>query len=584
MSEVVSVNVGLPKDVAWRGRTVHTGIWKQPVAGRVRARRLNLDGDGQGDLAGHGGEQRAVMVYQVASYRYWEAHLRRPTLAYGAFGENLTVDGLADDEVCIGDRFRIGSAVFEISQPRVTCYRVGLRLDEPAMPALLVAHHRPGFYFRVVQEGEVGAGDRIEKIADGPERMTIAEIDALLYSPEHPVEALRRAVRIPALSPGWQRSIRALLDAAETGASAGQAGQAPTAPLSWQGFRPLEVIASQAESVDIRSFALAAADGAALPAALPGQYIVLRLRPHPDAPPVLRNYSLCGAPDAGTYTIAVKNEGGPGSGFLHAQVRAGAVLEASAPRGAFTLAPGATPIVLLSGGVGITPVLAMLHAAAREPAAARALWWFHAARDRAHQAFADTVRRLMASLATGYRCTLYSQPGAGEVLGTDYDFQGRLSVDLLRQRGVPQTADFYVCGPPGFTTALVDGLKAWPVAAARVHTEAFGPASPRTPGIVRAATVAPHLPDGPQGTGPTVSFLRSGVSLRWDARFGSLLELAEACAVPVRWACRTGVCHTCASGLVEGNVAYSPAPLDPPPDGTALICCATPAADVTLDL
>src|SRR6201995_729146 len=197
MDMVVSVNVGLPQDVAWQGRTVRTAVWKKPVTGRIFARRLNLDGDGQGDLAGHGGEQRAIMVYQLDSYRYWANYLGRSDLRPGIFGENLTVEGLADAEVCIGDRFRIGSVVVEVTQPRDTCYRLGIRLERPEMPALLVAHHRPGFYLRVIQEGELGAGDRIEKLSDGPERVTIAEIDALLYSAEHPLEALRRAARIP---------------------------------------------------------------------------------------------------------------------------------------------------------------------------------------------------------------------------------------------------------------------------------------------------------------------------------------------------------------------------------------------------
>ena len=200
MGVIVSVNVGLPQDVAWQGRTVRTAVWKIPVTERIFARRLNLDGDGQGDLRGHGGEQRAVMVYQLDSYRYWADYLGRSDLTAGIFGENLTVEGLADNEVCIGDRFRIGGAVVEVSQPRDTCYRVGIRLNQPEMAALLVAHRRPGFYFRVIQEGEIGAGDRVEKLSDGPERMTVAEIDALLYSAEHPLEALRRAVRIPALS------------------------------------------------------------------------------------------------------------------------------------------------------------------------------------------------------------------------------------------------------------------------------------------------------------------------------------------------------------------------------------------------
>src|SRR4249919_1242095 len=142
MSTLVSVNVGLPREIEWLGRTVRTGIWKQPVDGPCRVGRTNLAGDGQGDLAGHGGEQRAVYVYQLDSYRYWRDHLGRDDLEAAWFGENFTVDGLGDDEVCIGDRYRIGSARFEVTQPRVTCYRLGIRLDEPRMPALLVQHGR----------------------------------------------------------------------------------------------------------------------------------------------------------------------------------------------------------------------------------------------------------------------------------------------------------------------------------------------------------------------------------------------------------------------------------------------------------
>src|SRR5579862_6395210 len=178
MGMIVSINVGLHRDVAWKDRTVRTGVWKTPVTGRIFARQLNLDGDGQADLRAHGGRNRAILVYQLDSYRYWARVLGRPDLVYGNFGENLTVEGLADNEVCIGDRFRIGGAVVEVSQPRDTCYRVGIRLNHPEIAALLVSHHRPGFYFRVIEEGEIGAGDRIEKLADGPEHMTVAEIDA----------------------------------------------------------------------------------------------------------------------------------------------------------------------------------------------------------------------------------------------------------------------------------------------------------------------------------------------------------------------------------------------------------------------
>src|SRR4051812_12560054 len=198
---LVSVNVGMPKDVSWQGKTVFTGVFKDAVTGPRRVRKLNIDGDGQGDVAGHGGEQRAVFVYQLGSYRYWERELGREDFSYGQFGENFTVEGLSDDEVCIGDRYQIGSAVFEVTQPRVTCYRVGIRMNDPRIPALLVSHRRPGFYFRVLDEGEVQAGDEIVKLVPGPERMPVAEVDGLLYLPGHGRQELLRALRIPALSP-----------------------------------------------------------------------------------------------------------------------------------------------------------------------------------------------------------------------------------------------------------------------------------------------------------------------------------------------------------------------------------------------
>jgi ferredoxin-NADP reductase/MOSC domain-containing protein YiiM len=587
MNVVVSVNVGLPRDVAWRGKIVRTAIWKQPVEGRVFAGRLNLAGDGQADLAGHGGEQRALMVYQLDSYRHWADHLGRSDFVHGIFGENLTVDGLADAEVFIGDRYRIGSAIFEVSQPRVTCYRLGLRLNHPEMPALVVAHRRPGFYFRVIEEGEIGAGDRIEKIAEGPERMSVAEIDSLLYSADHPVEALRRATRIPALSPGWQASIKALLDAAERGDTAGNAGLSPASakPLAWRGFRPLKVVASSQESKEVRSFELATQDGSPLPGSLPGQYIIVKVRPAADKPPVVRNYSLCGPPNAGTYRIAVKNEGGAASAFLHAHVQVENVLEVSAPRGAFTLAAGTTPVVLLSAGVGVTPLLAMLHAvASNDRASPREVWWIHTARNTAYHSFAREARTLVTGLKQGHLCTIYSRPGEADRAGVDYDVTGHLALQLLSELGVPQGADFYLCGPGRFLEEVGAALAGWGVAPVRVHKEAFGPSGAFAPGVIGAATSSPHLPIGPEGSGPLVTFARSRIAVRWNARFNNILELAEACSVPVRWSCRTGVCHNCESGLVDGQLRYSPEPIDPPAEGIALICCASPVSDIELDL
>src|SRR6266516_7130426 len=294
MVQLLSVNVGLTRDIEWKGKTVHTAVWKDAVRGRRKVERLNIDGDGQGDLQGHGGEHRAVLVYQIDSYRYWERQLGRKDFVFGQFGENFTVDGLSDDEVCIGDRYRIGSALFEVSQPRVTCYRVGIRMSEPRMPSLLVGHRRPGFYLRVLEEGEVGAGDVVERVERGPEAMTVAELDGLLYLPGHARRDLIRALRIPALSEGWQGSFRELVEQAPDGG---------TAEPAWPGFRRMRVVEIDRESASVISLRLVALDGQPAVPARPGQFLTVRLRPDLVAAPLLRTYSLSGSPNSESYRI-----------------------------------------------------------------------------------------------------------------------------------------------------------------------------------------------------------------------------------------------------------------------------------------
>jgi ferredoxin-NADP reductase/MOSC domain-containing protein YiiM len=587
VNSLISVNVGLPRDVEWQGKVVHTAVWKKPVAGRVMARRLNLDGDGQGDLAGHGGEHRAMMVYQLDSYRYWETYLERQDLEYGQFGENLTIDGLPDNEVCIGDRYRIGSALFEVTQPRVTCYRVGIRMNNPQMPALLVSHKRPGFYFRVIEEGEVGAGDEIVKMADGPERVTVAEIDGLLYLPGHSLDQLQRALRIPSLSAGWKGSLEALLADGSKDKPGGNAGLAPSSspPPAWRGFRSLRVAAVQRESLDVVSFILQSQDGTPLPAPLPGQFLVFKLQMENDPAPLLRSYSISGASVEGTYRVSVKRAQGAGSRYFHDRVREGDSLQVSAPRGSFTLGPGSTPVVLLSAGIGATPVLSMLHSTATTVASSRReVWWCYGARNGNEHPFAVEARKLLNGLAHGHSFIAYSQPDGADQPGRDYDALGHLNLSSLRQLGLPQGADFYLCGPAAFLADFTAALQSWGVPGSSIHSEAFGAQSSITPGITSGPSRTPHQPVGNGGTGPDVSFTRSGVTASWDSRFGSLLEFAEACDVPVRWSCRTGVCHMCESGLIDGEVSYLPEPLDRPAEGNILICCSTPRSKIELDL
>jgi MOSC domain-containing protein YiiM/ferredoxin-NADP reductase len=605
MARLLSINVGLPRDIAWKGRTVHTAIWKDPVPGRCRVGRLNLEGDGQGDLAGHGGEQRAVYVYQIESYRYWQEQLKRTDFVHGQFGENFTIEGLPDDAVCIGDRYRIGSALFEVTQPRVTCYRVGIRMNEPRMPALLTSSGRPGFYLRVLQPGEVGTGDDVVKVGEATERMTVAEINALLYSPDHPRDRLERALRIDALSRGWRSSFEALLHGDTAAAGSGNAGLAPAAAAhpAAPGFRSLAVTAIDHESADVLSLTMDSPDGQPLRTALPGQFVILRLQPTvtsaeasvpravsaeasaPKPKPIFRSYSLSGPESTERYRISVKIEPNGAAGtYLGAHVRVGDALDVSAPRGSFILQSGERPVLLLSAGIGATPVLAMLHALAATRST-RPVWWLHGARDGQHHPFAAEVRRLMLALPHGRTYVCYSRPGSDDTVTADFEATGHLSRSVFDAVGVPRDADVYICGPTRFMGEMKEALASLGVAPERIHIELFNGSESMTPGVVGAAPRAPHLPKDDADTGPLVSFARSGIAAHWNASsYQSILELAEACDVPVRWSCRTGVCHNCESGLVSGAVVYGPEPLDKPADGNLLVCCSQPLRDIVIDL
>src|SRR5215469_5959121 len=583
MARLLSVNVGLPRDIEWKGRTVRTGIWKDPVPGRCRARRLNLEGDGQGDLAGHGGEQRAVFVYQIESYRYWQERLKRTDFVYGQFGENFTIEGLPDDVVCIGDRYQIGSALFEVTQPRVTCYRLAIRMNNPEIPSLLTASGQPGFYFRVLQEGDVGAGDAIVKVGEANERMTVAEINGLLYLPGHSHERLQRALRIEALSFGWRASFSALLQ----GRMDGNAGLSPevAAYPAAPGFRSLVTTAIEHETADVLSLTLESANGQPLPKAMPGQYVVLRILPVAGGPPLYRSYSLSGPPSTARYRISVKIEPhGIAGTYLREHLRVHDTLDVSSPRGSFILQDTEGPVVLVSAGIGVTPVLAMLHALSTSHSPRQVLW-LHAALDGEHHPFAAEARRLLQGLNAARSYVCYSQPEVRDTLGKDYNASGRLAEPVLAQLSLPREADVYLCGPSRFMADMKEALQTLGVAPERIHRELFNGGESLTPGIVNAATATPHLPAGDTNTGPLVSFARSGIAAHWNpSAYQSILELAEACDVPVRWSCRTGVCHNCESGLVSGAVVYRPEPIDKPADGNVLICCSQPIRDAVIDL
>jgi ferredoxin-NADP reductase len=379
----------------------------------------------------------------------------------------------------------------------------------------------------------------------------------------------------------------ALLQSQLTGASSGNAGLAPPPaahPVA-PGFWKLAVAAIGHESADVLSLTLQSADGQPLRTALPGQYVVVRLQRTPGGPPLFRSYSLSGPLSAERYRISVKIEpNGVAGTYLQEHVRVGDALDVSSPRGSFILQSGPRPVVLLSAGIGATPVLAILHALAAARSTRQVLW-LHAARDRQHHPFAAEVRRLMLALSQGRSYVCYSRPGSHDKMGEDFDATGHLSRSVFDEVGIPQEADVYLCGPTRFMADMKEALAALSMAPERIHAEIFNGGESMTPGVVGAAARAPHLPKDDANTGPLVSFARSGIAVHWKASaYQSILELAEACDVPVRWSCRTGVCHNCESGLVSGAVAYGPEPLEQPADGNLLVCCSQPIGDVVIDL
>jgi ferredoxin-NADP reductase len=337
------------------------------------------------------------------------------------------------------------------------------------------------------------------------------------------------------------------------------------------------------ESGNVISLLLEPTDEQPIAAALPGQFVVLRLGPA-SAPALMRSYSLSGEPGTSYYRVSIKREvHGAAGAYVDDELRVGDIVPTSAARGNFTLRPGDTPVVLLSAGIGVTPVLAMLHVLAAE-ASTRKIWWLHGTRNGREHPFAEETRGLLNSLAYHHSYICYSSPDREDRPNVDFDAPGRLNMQLLGELNLPRNGDFYICGPSTFMDDLTAGLATLGVARDRIHTEIFGAGPSTTPGIAASPRRPPHSPASASGSGPMVSFARSSLNVRWGPSFQSLLELAEACDVPVRFACRTGVCHTCETGLVAGTIGYRPDPVDAPADGNVLICCAQPSGDVVIDL
>lgn len=343
-------------------------------------------------------------------------------------------------------------------------------------------------------------------------------------------------------------------------------------------FVRYRVTGVMSESRNVCSYELAPTGRKRLADGRAGQFVTLRAAV-PGSGHVLRSYSISSRPAGGRLRISVKREPrGVLSRHLHSTFDVGSVLELAGPSGDFTLGgEPCRPLVLVSAGIGVTPVLSMLHELAeRRPH--REVWWVHGARSGREHAFRGEVRALLEQLPNSHSHVCYSRPDRSDVLGRDFDSAGRITAETMIGLGVPTDAEFRLCGPNQFVADLTAALQEKGVSKESIASESFGGAPSG------AAVPPPSAPVPAPGSAPVVVFARSSVATRWEGAHASLLDLAEANAVPASAGCRIGSCHGCRARVLEGTVRYDPDPMEPPPEGSVLLCCARPEGDVVLDV
>jgi ferredoxin-NADP reductase/MOSC domain-containing protein YiiM len=579
---VLSVNIGLPREVEWKGQTVRTGIFKDPVEGRVRVRTLNLEGDRQADLTVHGGWEKAVYAYPSESYELWCRERPELDLPWSKFGENLTLEGLVDEEISVGDRFQIGSAEFIATEPRLPCYRLGINMCRDEFVAEFLERGLLGFYLAVIREGEIGAGDEIVELSRDPNAFKVTEIARLYARDRDDVEGLQRAAALEVVPESWRSYFREQLSRLERRHQR-RLLPAPAAPV-WDGFRPLVVREKVRESEDVASFYLAAPDDEQVPPYRPGQFLTFRVSVPGHEGPAIRSYSLSDSPKPDAYRVTIKRiaqdvpnqKPGLVSGFFHDRLEPGDVIEAKAPAGVFTVDPRENyrPVVLIGGGIGITPILSMLNAIV-ESGLRRETWVFYGVRNHHDHLMHEHLERIAALHPYIHLHVCYSRPirENGTTVGR-FHHARRVGVELLKQLLPGSYYDYYLCGPAQMMQSLYNGLLEWGVPEHRLHFEAFGPAA------VKSA--APD-PDAQPDCGIEVTFARSNTTVMWSRCDSPLLELAEDSGISIPFGCRAGSCGTCVTRIVSGEVSYLHEPGAPLGEGEALTCVALPASPLVLD-
>jgi MOSC domain-containing protein YiiM/ferredoxin-NADP reductase len=562
--KVASLNVGEPRLVTYRGVSFRTGILKTPIDAPLTLKRLNFIGDGQADLSAHGGIDKAVYCYPLEHYEFWRGEIRRSALPMGQFGENVTTLGLLESELRIGDVLRMGTALLQVSEPRIPCYKLVMHMNAGSdFSVRFLAANRTGFYCRVLEEGTVVPSDAITLVSREVSSPTVSEVIAATQFTDRDPVRLRQVVRARDISTKWRTRVRRMIDAEL---------RRRMEQVTLQS-RPLVVDEVVPEARDVYSIWLRSRDGAPLPPALPGQYLTLAW---PDG--LKRTYSLSARDADKRYRITVKLERGaqgglgPGSARI-AALKPGDTLEVERPRGNFHPDVEAdTPLVLAAAGIGVTPIMHMLDRVTRD--GGRKVFAAFGMREPNQHPLIDELKALTAERPNLEVKLAYSQYSGEAVAGLPAPKRGRLApADLLPHAAAP-LAEVFLCGPGGFIRHMHDGLAAAGINPLCIRYEAFGPSTLLPPRGDVAADPAAKF---------NVTFARSNMEAVWTPASGTLLNLAEAAGISPTFGCRAGSCGLCRTALSEGRVGYVE-PIDQPETGYVYPCCAIPETNCRLEM
>jgi MOSC domain-containing protein YiiM/ferredoxin-NADP reductase len=560
---VRSVNVSQRKVVDWRDQQIETGFYKTPVTGPVNLRGVNLTGDDQADRAVHGGPFKTVYAYPHEHYARWHDDITDGDLDPGAFGENLTLTGVLEEDVASGDILHIGSAVLIVTEPRVPCWKLAMRFGKDDMPAVFARRGLTGWYMAVHSEGSMAAGDTITIEQTREPRVTIRQLADLRSRPgEADLTILDAARHLPWLTTEWHDFIERLLER--------RLSPIPARPAARHGVR---IAGRRPLGPDVIELELASATGEGLPSAEPGQFIALSVEGR-HGRRATRCYTLCGPQDSDRWRIAIKqvpdaDHSSPLISHRMRELPIGQELDAAPPAGTFTLdlrEPG-RPLVLIGAGIGVTPIIAMLREILADPALRRdPVIVVHACQSPDRELYADVFQQ--AQSTPGVVVHTFCLTGGPTVAGQQH--AGLLDADRLLEL-VPSTrADFFVCGPPALTSSLHDGLVSKGMPLEHFHTEAFGPTAARATHISRP--------------GPCeVTFDQSSYTILSTDASETILDIAERYGIQIESSCRSGSCGTCATAILDGDVAYPTEPTAPHSANTVIACVAIPTTNVVID-